>query len=58
MTDFTAREHKLLDSAIRLLRDRHYNNYYNAKDQNSAGALHQLQTFQELETLRETVRSS
>jgi hypothetical protein len=57
MTDFTAREYKLLDSAIRLLRDRHYNNYYNAKDQKSAGALHQLDTFHELETLRETVRS-
>lgn len=56
--ELNAREHKLLDSAIRLLRDRHYNNYYNAKDQNSAGALHQLETFQELETLRETVRSS
>ena len=58
MIDLTAREHKLLDNAIRLLRDRHYNNYYNAKDQNSAGALYQLQTFQELETLRETVRGA
>ncbi len=56
--DFTPRQEKLLDQAIRLLRDRHYNNYYNAKDQNSAGALHQLETFNELQELREVVRSA
>ena len=56
--ELNAREQKLLDQAIRLLRDRHYNNYYNAKDHNSAGALHQLETFRELETLREVVRSA
>ena len=56
--ELNARQQKLLDQAIRLLRDRHYNNYYNAKDQNSSGALHQLETFQELETLREVVRSA
>jgi hypothetical protein len=56
--DFTPRQEKLLDQAIRLLRDRHYNNYYNAKDQNSAGALHQLEKFNELQELREVVRSA
>jgi hypothetical protein len=56
--DFTPRQEKLLDQAIRLLRDRHYNNYYNAKDQNSAGALHQLEKFEELQELREVVRSA
>ena len=56
--DFTPRQEKLLDQAIRLLRDRHYNNFYNAKDQTSFGALHQLETFRELEELREVVRSA
>ena len=56
--ELNAREQKLLDQAIRLLRDRHYNNYYNAKDHNSSGALHQLETFRELEALREVVRSA
>lgn len=48
----TDRESRQIDKAIRLLRDRHYRNYYNAKDQTSATAQEQYKIYRELENLR------
>lgn len=41
-----------LDKALRLLRDRHYSNYHNAKDRTSETAQKQYATYQELDRLR------
>jgi hypothetical protein len=54
--EITKQEQRQLDKALQLLRDRHYRNYYNAKDQYSETALGQLNIYNELETLRERIR--
>ena len=43
-------------SGLILLRDRHYRNYHNAKDQTSETALAQLAIYNELEELRNRIR--
>jgi ribosomal 50S subunit-associated protein YjgA (DUF615 family) len=45
-------EARQLDKALRLLRDRHYSNYHNAKDQTSETAQKQYATYQQLDELR------
>lgn len=50
--ELSSREIIQIDKAIRLLRDRHYNNYHNANNQNSETAQAQLATYNQLETLR------
>jgi len=53
---YTRTQQQQLDQAIRLLRDRHYRNYHNAKDQNSPTAQEQYRIYEELEQLRTIVR--
>lgn len=55
---FTNRQQQQLDQAIRLLRDRHYRNYHNAKDQSSPTAQEQYRIYQELDGLRAIVRGA
>lgn len=50
--ELTLAEARQIDKAIRLLRDRHYRNYYNAKDQTSATAQEQYNIYKELDNLR------
>lgn len=50
--NITAQEAHQLDKALRLLRDRHYSNYQNAKDRTSDTAQKQYATYQELDRLR------
>lgn len=54
--EITKQEQRQLDNALRLLRDRHFRNYYNAKDQYSETALAQLKIYNELEDLRNRIR--
>jgi hypothetical protein len=55
--EMTKEEALTVEKALRLLRDRHYSNYYNAKDQYSETALKQLRIYEELEELRNRFRS-
>jgi hypothetical protein len=48
----TPQEARQIDQAIRLLRDRHYRNYANAKDQTSDTAQEQYRIYQQLDELR------
>jgi|LauGreDrversion4_2_1035121.scaffolds.fasta_scaffold79675_6 hypothetical protein len=48
----TPQEARQIDQAIRLLRDRHYRNYANAKDQSSETAKEQYRIYQQLDELR------
>ena len=50
--NITTQEARQLDKALQLLRDRHYSNYHNAKDQTSETAQKQYATYQELDRLR------
>lgn len=48
-------ELRQVDKAIRLLRDRHYRNYYNAKDIHSVSAREQYRIYEELDELRNRI---
>lgn len=50
--ELTRAEARQIDQAIRLLRDRHYRNYHNAKDQTSESAQAQYATYKQLDELR------
>lgn len=50
--EITSQEARQLDKALQLLRDRHYTNYRNAKDQTSETAQKQYATYQQLDQLR------
>ena len=50
--ELSSTEARQLDKALQLLRDRHYNNYHNAKDQTSETAQKQYATYQQLDKLR------
>jgi len=50
--EVTRTEARQIDTAIRLLRDRHYRNYANAKDSTSETAQEQYRIYQELDELR------
>ena len=50
--ELSSSEISKLDKALQLLRDRHYSNYHNAKDQTSETAQRQLSTYNQLEELR------
>lgn len=54
--EITKEEALTVEKALRLLRDRHYSNYYNAKNQHSDTALNQLRIYNELEELRNRYR--
>lgn len=54
--EVTRREQRDLDKALQLLRDRHYRNYHNAKDQNSESAQAQYAIYEQLEELRHRIR--
>ena len=55
--EITKDEALTVEKALRMLRDKHYRNYYNAKDQYSQTALNQLRIYEELEELRNRYRS-
>lgn len=46
-----------IEKALRMLRDRHYRNFYNAKDEHSESAQKQLAIYREIEDLRTRVRN-
>jgi hypothetical protein len=48
----SAKDVRQLDTAIRLLRDRHYRNFANAKDETSESAQEQYRIYEELDALR------
>lgn len=54
--ELTVEEARTVEKALRLLRDRHYNNYYRANNQHSESALKQLAIYEELEELRNRYR--
>ena len=54
--ELTKEEAQTVEKALRLLRDRHFNNYYRATNQNSESALKQLAIYKELEELRNRYR--
>jgi hypothetical protein len=53
LIQITRQEARQLDTAIRLLRDRHYRNFANAKNPQSETAQEQYRIYQELDKLRE-----
>lgn len=55
--ELSSKESHTIDKAIRLLRDRHYRNYYNAKDQTSETAIAQRHLADQLDQLRNRITS-
>lgn len=56
--ELTMTEAREIDKAIRLLRDRHFRNYFNAKDQESDSAQAQRNTAKALDELRNRITSA
>lgn len=54
--ELTVEEARTVEKALRLLRDRHYNNYYRAANEHSESAQKQLAIYKELEELRNRYR--
>ena len=54
--ELSRQELRHIEKALRMLRDRHYRNYYNAKDEYSESAQNQLAIYHEIEDLRTRVR--
>jgi hypothetical protein len=50
--ELSKKEVQNIDKAIRILRDRHYRSYHNAKDQNSNSALSNRNEAERLDQLR------
>lgn len=50
-------EARQIDKAIRLLRDRYYSYYHNAKNQESEKAQENLRTYEQLDSLRWRISS-
>ena len=55
--EISLEESREIDKAIRLLRDRHFRNHFNAKDTNSESAQLQRALAEELDTLRNRISS-
>lgn len=56
--ELTMAEARQIDTAIRMLRDRHFRNHFNAKDPNSESAQAQRDTAKALDELRNRITSA